>query len=66
MLATLCSNPAATNALIGKTIAKTLSTTVRPLVPQPHGETDQGVRQDRRKNDLAERQARLGGGRRDG
>ena len=32
MFATLCSNPAATNALIGKTIANTLSTTVRPPV----------------------------------
>jgi hypothetical protein len=30
MLATLCSNPAATNAEIGKTIAVTLSITERP------------------------------------
>ena len=43
MFATLCSKPSATNALMGNTIASTLSATEERRVAQPDCETDERV-----------------------
>ena len=62
MLATLCSKPAATNADMGKMMAKILSTTLRAGQREPDGQADQNVAHDTFEEGLPERQRCLCGG----